>query len=89
MGNAKWPGQPAGFPTCQDCHVSANRQPVPYATNTGVEYKSSVGHGGHEGCQGSLHHLPQLHAYGDEAHELGRRREQQLLEVPSEQAHDR
>jgi hypothetical protein len=45
MGTAKWPGQAAGFPKCQDCHVSANRQPVPYATNTGVEFKSSVGHG--------------------------------------------
>jgi hypothetical protein len=43
-GQMKVPGQ-LGFPTCQDCHVSANRQPVPYATNTGVEYKSSVGHG--------------------------------------------
>ena len=43
-GQMKLPGQ-LGFPTCQDCHVSANRQPVPYATNTNVEYKSSVGHG--------------------------------------------
>ncbi|MEK6700077.1 MAG: hypothetical protein AABZ10_13680 [Nitrospirota bacterium] len=43
-GNMKVPGQ-LGFPTCQDCHVSASNQPVPYATNTGVEFKSSVGHG--------------------------------------------
>jgi len=43
-GRMKVPGQ-LGFPTCQDCHVSANRQPVPYATNTGTQYKSSVGHG--------------------------------------------
>jgi len=44
VGQAKWPGQ-LGFPKCQDCHVSANRQPIPYATNDGVEFKSSVGHG--------------------------------------------
>lgn len=45
-GQMKVPGQ-LGFPTCQDCHVSGDprTQPVPYATNTGVEYKSSVGHG--------------------------------------------
>jgi hypothetical protein len=43
-GQMKVPGQ-LGFPTCQDCHISAQGQPVPYATNTGVQYKSSVGHG--------------------------------------------
>jgi hypothetical protein len=43
-GQMKVTGQ-LGFPKCQDCHVSAGNQPVPYATNDGVEFKSSVGHG--------------------------------------------
>ncbi len=45
-GTMKVPGQ-LGFPKCQDCHVSGDPrvQVVPYATNTGVEFKSSVGHG--------------------------------------------
>lgn len=44
VGQMKIPGQ-LGFPTCQECHVSVSNQPVPYATNTGKEYKDSVGHG--------------------------------------------
>lgn len=44
VGQMKIPGQ-LGFPTCQQCHTSVPRQPVPYANNTGKEYKDSVGHG--------------------------------------------
>lgn len=62
LGQMKVPGQ-LGFPKCQDCHASAPDQPVPYATNTGVEYKSSVGHGRKISgakvlcmtCHGSMH----------------------------------
>lgn len=44
MGLGKYPGQ-QGFPRCENCHVSAAGQPVSYAQNAGVEFKSSVGHG--------------------------------------------
>ena len=70
-GQMKLPGQ-LGFPTCQDCHVSANRQPVPYATNTGVEYKSSVGHGRPRAakalcitCHNSMHMETKPISWGD------------------------
>lgn len=44
LGQMKVPGQ-LGFPRCEGCHVSVPNQPVPYAQNPGVEYKSSTGHG--------------------------------------------
>lgn len=71
LGQMKVPGQ-LGFPTCQDCHVSANRQPVPYATNTGVEYKNSVGHGRPRAakalcitCHNSMHMETKPTGWGD------------------------
>jgi len=71
-GQMKLPGQ-LGFPTCQDCHVSVNRQPVPYATNTGVEYKSSVGHGRARAakalcitCHNSMHIETKPISWGDD-----------------------
>jgi len=70
-GVMKVPGQ-LGFPKCQDCHTSANRQPVPYATNTGVEFKSSVGHGRVRGarglcivCHNSMHMEEKPQGWGD------------------------
>ena len=70
-GQMKVPGQ-LGFPTCQDCHVSANRQPVPYATNTGKEYKESVGHGRSRAakalcitCHNSMHMETKPVSWGD------------------------
>ena len=70
-GQMKVPGQ-LGFPTCQDCHVSANRQPVPYATNTGKEYKDSVGHGRPKAakalcitCHNSMHMETKPVSWGD------------------------
>jgi hypothetical protein len=72
-GQMKVPGQ-LGFPTCQDCHTSANRQPVPYATNTGVEFKSSVGHGRPRSgqpknlcitCHNSMHMETKPMSFGD------------------------
>jgi hypothetical protein len=42
-GQMKVPGQ-LGFPKCEDCHVSANRQPVPYAVGA-EQFKNAVGHG--------------------------------------------
>ncbi|OGW47360.1 MAG: hypothetical protein A2078_14990 [Nitrospirae bacterium GWC2_57_9] len=72
-GQMKVPGQ-LGFPTCQDCHVSADPrvQPVPYATNTGVQYKSSVGHGRTRAakalcitCHNSMHMETKPTAWGD------------------------
>ncbi|MEW6116004.1 MAG: hypothetical protein AB1553_03785 [Nitrospirota bacterium] len=73
VGQGKWPGQ-LGFPKCQDCHVSAPDQPVPYATNTGVEYKSSVGHGRKRSslpknlcitCHNSMHMETKPMSWGD------------------------
>jgi len=71
VGQGKWPGQ-LGFPKCQDCHVSANRQPIPYATNTGKEYKSSVGHGKSNAakvlcitCHNSMHMETKPMTWGD------------------------
>ena len=43
VGNGRWPGQ-LGFPKCENCHVSANRQPVPYAVGA-EQFKNAVGHG--------------------------------------------
>lgn len=34
-----------GLPRCEDCHVTPADNTVPYAQNTGKEFKSSVGHG--------------------------------------------
>jgi predicted CxxxxCH...CXXCH cytochrome family protein len=42
-GQMKVPGQ-LGFPKCENCHVSVNRQPVPYAVGA-EQYKNAVGHG--------------------------------------------
>jgi hypothetical protein len=73
LGQMKIPGQ-LGFPKCQDCHVSVPNQPVPYATNTGVEYKSSVGHGRRLSsapkvlcitCHNSMHMETKPTAWGD------------------------
>jgi hypothetical protein len=72
-GQMKTPGQ-LGFPTCQNCHVSADSrvQPVPYATNAGVEYKSSVGHGRPRAakalcitCHNSMHMETKPTGWGD------------------------
>jgi len=72
-GQGKFPGQ-LGFPTCQDCHVSLPDQPVPYATNAGVEFKSSVGHGRKRAslpkvlcitCHNSMHMETKPTSWGD------------------------
>lgn len=73
VGQGKYPGQ-LGFPTCQDCHVSAVGQPVPYAQNAGVEFKSSVGHGRKRSglpkvlcitCHNSMHMETKPTSWGD------------------------
>ncbi len=70
-GRMKVPGQ-LGYPKCQDCHTSARRQPIPYATNSGVEFKSSVGHGKSNAakvlcitCHNSMHMETKPMSWGD------------------------
>lgn len=70
VGQGKWPGQ-LGFPKCEDCHVSVNRQPVPYAVGA-EQYKNAVGHGRLRSakalcitCHNSMHMETKPMSWGD------------------------
>ena len=71
VGQGRYPGQ-LGFPRCENCHVSTQRQPVPYAQQAGVEFKSSVGHGRPRSakalcitCHNSMHMETKPTGWGD------------------------